>query len=66
MIQYETQLEDLEKKAISKSYEPKAHRNEDSKRDSIIYVPKTLKNQNGVLKRYKKQLHEKEISLIHL
>jgi len=48
------QPEDLWEKAIVKGYKHGAHRIEDSRRDSTTYVPKTLKDQNGALKRYEK------------
>lgn len=50
----ETHVENLWEKAVSKGYKPGAHWSEDSKRDSTTYVPKTLKDQNGALKRYQK------------
>ena len=52
MGRYEVQPEDLWEKAIAKGYKQGAHRTEDSKRDSTTYEPKTLKDQNGALKRY--------------
>ena len=54
MGRHEVQPDDLWEKAIAKGYKQGAHRTEDSKRDSTTYVPKTLKDQNGALKRYEK------------
>ena len=54
MVRYGAQPDDLWEKAIANGYKQGAHRTEDSKRDSTIYVPKTLKDQNGALKRYEK------------
>ena len=54
MGRQEIQPEDLWEKAIAKGYKQGAHRTKDSKRDSTTYVLKTLKDQNGALKRYKK------------
>ncbi len=46
-------MDDLWKKAVANGYKQGAYRAEDSKRESTKYVPKTLKDQNGALKRYK-------------
>jgi len=54
MSRHEAQLNDLWEKAITKDYKQEAHRIENSKRNSTTYVLKTLKDQNGALKCYKK------------
>ena len=45
---------DLWEKAVARGYELGAHRTEDSKRNTEDYVPETLKDQNGALKRYER------------
>ena len=52
--QKEVPPQELWEKAIANGYKQGAYRAEDSKRDSMTYVPKTLRDQNGALKRYKK------------
>jgi hypothetical protein len=54
MGRQEASPEELWEKAVAKGYKHGAHRAEDSKRKSTTYVDKTLKDQNGALKRYEK------------
>jgi len=54
MGRHEPQSGYLWEKALAKGYKLGAHRAEDSKTNTETYVPKTLKDQNGALKRYEK------------
>lgn len=54
MNQHEAQLNNLWEKVIIKDYKQEAHWIENSKRNSMIYISKILKDQNDALKYYEK------------
>ena len=45
---------ELLKRATANGYKQRAHQEEDSKRNNIKYVKKTLRDQNIALRRYEK------------
>lgn len=45
---------ELLKRATAKGYKPEPHQKEDSKKDSAMYIKKTMRDQDIVLRRYKK------------
>ena len=57
MGRHEPESDYLCERALTKGYKLGAHRAEDSKNNTETYIPKTLKDQNGALKRYEKYIN---------